>query len=241
MKIKWFLFLVLSVASLEASAVEVVKKSTSGICHSSSSKWYEKTTHFTAYSSIAKCIASGGRLPKVSSHSIKTPANNKNGTAKYNRHDYAHWIDSDNDGLNTRHELLEKMSLSNVTYNSKHTLVLKGKWYGAYSNKYYYVTKDLDIDHIVPLAWAHSHGAYKWSKSKKAKFANSESNLIPVEKSLNRAKGAQSPATWLPPYKPYRCQYVIRFDRLVKQWGLTYFSNEKRIIDKMIRQCASSR
>lgn len=42
----------------------VVKKSRSGICHSPSSPYYAQTQNYVAYSSVAECLDSGGRLPK---------------------------------------------------------------------------------------------------------------------------------------------------------------------------------
>ena len=49
--------------SVEESA-DVVKKSKSGICHDTSSKWYWKTKNYTPFASIAACLKSGGRLPR---------------------------------------------------------------------------------------------------------------------------------------------------------------------------------
>ena len=45
------------------TTVAVVKKSGSGICHAPSSPWYNATTNFIAYSSVADCLESDGRLP----------------------------------------------------------------------------------------------------------------------------------------------------------------------------------
>jgi S1-C subfamily serine protease len=42
----------------------LVKKSRSGICHDSSSRWYRRTKHYKAFDSIQDCLGSGGRLPK---------------------------------------------------------------------------------------------------------------------------------------------------------------------------------
>jgi len=41
-----------------------VKKSTSKICHTKGTQYYDRTTNYVAYDSIEACIASGGRLPK---------------------------------------------------------------------------------------------------------------------------------------------------------------------------------
>lgn len=87
--------------------------------------------------------------------------------------------------------------------------------------------KLLDIDHVVPLKWAWEHGAQDWSKAKRVKFANDPINLIAVEASLNRAKGAQGPDQWLPPKN--QCQYIVRFLRIVKQYKLQEPANVSRL------------
>ena len=47
------------------SATEpAVKKSSTGLCHAIGTTYYSRTTNYTAYSSIADCLASGGKLPK---------------------------------------------------------------------------------------------------------------------------------------------------------------------------------
>src|SRR5678809_822170 len=43
----------------------VVKKSNSGICHDSSSRWYAQKIHYTAFSTLQECLDRGGRLPKL--------------------------------------------------------------------------------------------------------------------------------------------------------------------------------
>jgi hypothetical protein len=42
----------------------IIKKSNSGICHNSKSKFYEKTKKFKPYKTMKECLDSGGRLPK---------------------------------------------------------------------------------------------------------------------------------------------------------------------------------
>lgn len=41
-----------------------VKKSKSGICHPIGGTYYKRTKKFTAYSTMAACLKSGGRKPK---------------------------------------------------------------------------------------------------------------------------------------------------------------------------------
>jgi endonuclease I len=46
---------------------------------------------------------------------------------------------------------------------------------------------DIDIDHVVPLAWSWDRGAREWTDEERLRFANDPVNLLPVEASLNRS------------------------------------------------------
>lgn len=112
----------------------------------------------------------------------------------YNRKDWPHWIDTDGDCQNTRAEILISQSQVPVTFrNKRRCSVIKGQWFDPYSGKTWFKAADVDIDHLVPLAWAHIHGGSNWNKSKKRQFANDLENLIAVEDNLNQAKGSKSP------------------------------------------------
>ena len=223
--------------STSAFAVDVVKKSSSGICHDTSSSWYEKTKNFTAYATMEACIDSGGRAPR--NYTGTKPKDNLPQGERYDRDAWEHWVDDDNDCQNTRAEVLISHSATPVLYNNiiKRCYVTRGKWYGVYSGEYYYDDDDLDIDHIVPLAYAHAHGGDKWSAAQKRAFANDMDNLLPVSASLNRQKSAKGPTDWMPPYQPYRCEYLGEFDGIMKKYSLEYFPHELRVINKMKSAC----
>lgn len=46
------------------TAADIVKKSSSGICHDKKSSYYEKTKKFKSFKTMKECLDSGGRLPK---------------------------------------------------------------------------------------------------------------------------------------------------------------------------------
>ena len=156
----------------------------------------------------------------------------------YNRKNWRHWIDEDNDCQNTRAEILISSSLESVTYrNGKACSVYSGKWYDPYSNKFWTLASDVDIDHIVPLAWAYAHGASDWRAEKKAKFANDADNLIAVDDNLNQAKGAKGPSQWLPPNESFMCDYVKNFDVIVIRYALSYSVSEALDVNRYFKQC----
>lgn len=45
-------------------ANDIVKKSSSGICHDKKSQYYAKTKNFKSFKTMKECLDSGGRLPK---------------------------------------------------------------------------------------------------------------------------------------------------------------------------------
>ncbi|MFT6908023.1 MAG: 5-methylcytosine-specific restriction endonuclease McrA [Oleiphilaceae bacterium] len=191
-----------------------VKLSLSGICHDSSSASYDRTKNYKPFDTIANCIGAGGRLPKGKVQQLDNATTEaiEQGRAfvtLYNRDDWPHWSDSDQDCQNTRHEILIQKSLKPVNFKTDNQCnVLAGEWYDSYSGDTFIISKDLDLDHIVPLKFAHGHGADKWSRERKARFANDLDNLILTSSSLNRQKGAKGLDEWLPPNHPYRCEYI---------------------------------
>ncbi len=156
----------------------------------------------------------------------------------YNRKDWPHWIDADGDCQNTRQELLIATSKVPVQFKDyRRCTVRQGKWYGVYTGRTFYRASDLDIDHIVPLAHAHRHGADQWTKAQRRKFANDYENLLVVDDSTNQAKSDQAPHEWLPPQKSYWCEYGKRWERVKDKYGLRYSDQERIALNSLAETC----
>lgn len=233
--------------TLPTMAMAEVKMSRSNICHDSNSPYYAKVKNYRSYATLSACFDAGGRLPKNSQSSVSTATDKTYPSAssiitsrvsRYNRDDYKHWTDDDNNGLNTRHELLAKTSTVKVTnFNGKNgnKYVKHGRWISPYTGQVNTDPRNLHIDHILPLAYAHVRGASHWSSAKKELFANDMRNLEVVEGSLNTAKSAKGPTQWLPPVG--KCRYIIKFDRLMKTYNLEYQPLEAKQIAVMLSDC----
>ena len=98
----------------------------------------------------------------------------------------------------------------------------------------------VDVDHVVALGDAWQKGAQAWDAGKRARFANDPLNLAAVSASANRAKGDGDAATWLPPRKAYRCQYVARQVRVKAAYGLWVTQAEKDAIVRVLGSCDGS-
>tara|TARA_R110000765_G_scaffold414406_1_gene514906 strand:+ start:229 stop:1002 length:774 start_codon:yes stop_codon:yes gene_type:complete len=230
--------------NLATQTTPIVKQSSSGICHDKTSSSYHRTKKFVAFDTVAACIDDGGRLPKSKTNLIDEATKeaieeNRSFVDIYERSDWPHWLDTDKDCQNTRHELLIQTSTEPVSFKSeKQCNVLLGQWYDPYSGETYSVSKELDLDHIVPLKFAHGHGGDKWSRQRKALFANDVENLILVQASLNRQKGAKGLDEWLPPNLSYRCEYIRLFNDIINRYELKYIPAERRIVNRMVKACA---
>lgn len=196
-----------------AANAEVVKKSRSDICHDQRSRFYERTKNFEAFSTIEACLESGGRLPKGLS---KSPSKTTSG---YARSKFGHgWDDADRDCQNTRAELLIDRSVSTLQYANEGCRVTHGKWTSPFTGKTYHDASELEIDHVVALKFAWDHGADKWSRQKRERFANDPANLLAVEAGLNSSKAERGIGEWLPPAN--QCAYILQTLRIQKKYGV---------------------
>ena len=156
----------------------------------------------------------------------------------YHRSSFGGWSDTDGDCQNMRHELLQDLSTAVVNFSQNNCRVTRGRWLDPYTGKIFFESHYLDIDHLVPLKYSWNRGAYDWTSAKRSQFANDPINLFAVSKSVNRQKLAFGPTRWLPPNTRFRCQYILRFQRVIKKYALTQSANEEKQIDAAIsRYC----
>ena len=149
---------------------------------------------------------------------------------RYDRDLFGGWSDIDHDCQNTRHELLQELSTSQVVFSKNTCRVLKGRWLDPYTDKIFFESQQVDIDHLVPLKYAWDRGAHSWTTLKRAQFSNEPANLFIVQKSVNRRKSAYGPSEWLPPSLKFRCQYILRFQRIIRKYSLKQSAAELRLI-----------
>ncbi|MHA7835865.1 MAG: HNH endonuclease family protein [bacterium] len=212
----------------EGALAETVKQSASGICHDADSPWYERTRRFTPYPDIESCLVSGRPYEGYEASATGPDDETREDLrATYQRRLYGRWADLDADCLDTRHEVLRALATGPVTMSEDGCQVLRGRWNDPYTGRIHRNARDLDIDHLVPLAWAHARGGYAWSEEKRRRFANDPVNLFAVRASVNRSKAARGPLDWLPPNPVFHCTYVIRFHRIVRIYGLQYRPGER--------------
>ena len=98
---------------------------------------------------------------------------------------------------------------------------------------------EVQIDHVVPLAYAWDMGASAWTLDQRMAFANDEAlNLLAVAKAANASKSDQGPATWTPSNVSYRCQYAIRWVSVVSSYGLAVTDGDRDSLRATLTVCA---
>jgi hypothetical protein len=78
----------------------------------------------------------------------------------------------------------------------------------------------VQIDHLVPLAYAWDMGARNWSDDMRVRFANDPANLLAVDGPVNQDKGDQPPGSWMPPNHAFWCQYAMQFIAVLRGYSL---------------------
>ena len=186
----------------------------------------------------AALLVDGRQLPR-----LKTASVSQN-IPSYDRKDWRHWIDDDGDCQNTRHEVLLDESAAPVQFtNSKQCSVLTGLWIAPFTGSRFTTARDLDVDHMVPLANAHKSGGWAWDDSTKKAYANDLSytnHLIAVSASANRSKGAKGPEDWRPADRSYWCAYSIDWITIKATWQLTATDAEWEALIEMLTTCSIS-
>ncbi len=99
------------------------------------------------------------------------------------------------------------------------------------------ISKGLQIDHVVALSDAWQKGAQYLSKEVRYNIATDPLNLLAVDASTNQGKSDGDAATWLPPNKKFRCQYVARQVSVKYKYSLWVTEAEKAAISGILENC----
>ncbi len=154
------------------------------------------------------------------------------------------WADVDRNGCDTRNDIL-KRDLTNEVFKEKTNgcTVLSGTLVDPFSGETINFVRgvatssEVQIDHSVALSNAWQTGALKLTPDQPKAFANDPLNLMAVKGRLNSQKGDGDAATWLPPLKSYRCDYVSRQIAVKIKYKLWFTAPEKEAMIKILKTC----
>lgn len=147
-------------------------------------------------------------------------------------------------GCNTRNIILNR-DMTNVTVDEKCN-VTRGTLNDPYSGKIIQFTRGagtssaVQIDHIVALSDAWQKGAQQLTKAQRVMFANDPLELLAVDGPTNVQKSDGDAATWLPPNKSFRCQYIARQIAVKNKYSLWVTRAEHDVMLTIIKNCTDA-
>lgn len=154
------------------------------------------------------------------------------------------WADVDRNGCDTRNDTL-KRDLTGITYtNSVPCKVQSGILADPYTGTTISFLRGsatstaVQIDHVVALSDAWQKGAQQLTAEQRTAFANDPLNLQATDGPTNIKKGDGDAATWLPPNKGFRCEYVARQISVKATYSLWVTQAEHDAMARILADCA---
>jgi hypothetical protein len=158
------------------------------------------------------------------------------------------WADVDHNGCDTRNDILNR-DLTDRTWRpgTYDCIVTTGILHDPYTGEVIHFTRGrrtseaVQIDHVVALSDAWQTGAQQLSFSTRESLANDPLNLLAVDGPANQQKSDADAASWLPPNKAYRCNYVARQIAVKKKYRLWVTAAEKDAMKYVLSSCPAQK
>jgi hypothetical protein len=161
----------------------------------------------------------------------------------YSREEFGpSWSDVDHNGCDTRNDILAR-DLTGETLEPNNCVVLTGTLADKYTGTTINFVRGnktstlVQIDHIIPLSLAWQTGAQQISADQRKQLANDPLNLMAADGPTNGAKSDKDAATWLPPNKAFRCEYVARQTAVKAKYKLWMTQPEHDAIAGILATC----
>ena len=149
------------------------------------------------------------------------------------------------DGCNLRQRIIKREFGETAVLDG--CTVVRGEYDEPYTGEHLVfnskeeISKGVQIDHVVALSDAWQKGAQYMEKSVRYEMATDPLNLLAVDGKANQGKSDGDAATWLPPNKKFRCQYVARQVSVKYKYKLWVTEAEKTAIHDILVTCPNER
>jgi hypothetical protein len=146
-------------------------------------------------------------------------------------------------GCSTR-DIIMYRDMTNVTFSDECS-ISTGTLNDTYTGKAIQFTKAdasiIQIDHVVALSDAWQSGAQQLSKETRQQLANDPLELLAVSGKENQIKSDSNAASWLPPNKAFRCQYIARQVAVKQKYSLWVTAPEHEAMNTILATCPSEK
>jgi Protein of unknown function (DUF1524) len=151
-------------------------------------------------------------------------------------------------GCDTRNDILDRDLVDKTFVSIKRcpNAVATGTLHDPYTNATVAFVRGaqigaaVQIDHIVPLAYAWDQGARDWTDDMRLRFANDPANLLAVQGQANQDKGDKEPSAWMPSNHAFWCQYSVQFANVLRGYGLPVDAPSATVLRDAAATCPTS-
>lgn len=157
------------------------------------------------------------------------------------------WLDADANGCDTRNDVLRR-DLQHATFEGGSLCQVRaGMLAEPYTGRTIEFRRGaatsaaVQIDHVVALGNAWQTGAQQLTPVQRQSLANDPLNLLAADGPANQEKSDGDAATWLPPDKKFRCQYVARQVSVKAAYRLWVTPPEKAAMTRVLGACPGIR
>ena len=158
----------------------------------------------------------------------------------FNEDDWSYEEDFDGDCQSTRQEILVLTSRVDVRYtNPRNCVVRTGEWLDEYTGELFKVAVKLEVDHIIPRMYAHTHGGDRWTPEKKLAFANDPLNIMLIDRRESRRKRDRGPSRYLP-RDEFQCEYINLWDQISEKYDLQLSTSDRSTISRLNSDCSEA-
>ena len=158
----------------------------------------------------------------------------------FNEDDWSYEEDFDGDCQSTRQEILVLTSRVDVRYtNPRNCVVRTGEWLDEYTGELFKVAVKLEVDHIIPRMYTHTHGGDRWTPEKKLTFANDPLNIMLVERREIRRKRDRGPSRYLPRAE-FQCEYINLWNQISEKYDLQLSTTDRSTISRLNADCSEA-
>lgn len=158
------------------------------------------------------------------------------------------WRDLDRNGCDQRNDVLRRDLLHvAVKPGTRGCVVVTGVLVSPYSGVTVPFTRgaatsgQVPVDHVVALSDAWQKGAQQWTAAKREALANDFLELRATDLSSNSSKSDSDAASWLPPLKASRCDFVARQIAVKARYGLWVTQAEHDAMERVLAGCPTQR
>jgi hypothetical protein len=150
----------------------------------------------------------------------------------------------DHNGCDTRNDIL-KRDLTEETFKegTQNCVVATGVLADKYTGKTINFVRGqktstlVQVDHLIALSDAYQTGAQQLTAEQRKQLANDPINLMAADGPTNGSKSDSNAASWLPPNKSFRCEYVAKQTLVKSKYNLWMIEAEKAKITEVLASC----